>query len=279
MRLHLQWSALLIAVFVAFTVVAQPSGLAAAAEPSLQPNASVAATALKYDGTYQGECWGFVKRVVFEATGRQMGFDYRQGFFDGGAIEVTLADAQAGDVIQFADDSNTEPWADYPGLHTAIILDRTSTTTFDIVDSNSEWDGIVHTRQSYSPVDEAAMKGLSFHIYRFPGGGTPAAPTSQTLSTPTSGQQVAATVATPNDCLNLRDAASTSAAIRACMPDGTTLAVLGSQPDSSGRTWANVVTPFGSGWAAGEYLVPVAPASADEPASQADAKRTPADPS
>lgn len=269
MRIRLQWSALLIAVFVAFTVVAQPGGRAAAIEPSLQPNAAMAATALKYDGTFQGECWGFVKRVVREATGREMGFDYRQGFFDGGAIEVTLAEAQVGDVIQFADDNNTEPWADYPGLHTAIILERTSTTTFDIVDSNSQWDGIVHTRQDYSPLDEAAMKGLAFHIYRFPGGGT-TAPSGEAASTPASGQQALATVATPNDCLNLRTGPSTSTEIQACMPDGTTLTVVGSQLDSDGRTWATVITPFGAGWAAADYLAMVAPASADEPPTQPD---------
>lgn len=260
--------ALVATLAVTLLIMARPTGHAAAESPSLNPNANVATVALKYDGTYQGECWGFVKRVVLEATGRQMGFDYRQGFFDGGAIEVSLADAQVGDVIQFADDRDTSPWASYPGLHTAIILDRTSTTTFNIIDSNSEWDGVVHIRPNYDPINEAAMKGLEFHIYRFPGGGTPAATTGQTVSASASSQQTPATVVTPNDCLNLRDAADTSSNILACMPDGTTLALTGGQTVNGGRTWANVVTPYGTGWVAADYLAPAPPASADQPATQ-----------
>jgi len=268
MTIRPRWTALVVALAVTLVVLARPAGHAAAEVPSLNPNASVAMTALRYDGTYQGECWGFVKRVVREATGQQMGFDYRQGFFDGGAIEVTLADAQVGDVIQFTDDSNTGPWADYPGLHTTIILQRTSASAFNVIDSNSQFDGIVRIRQGYDPVNEAAMKGLSFHIYRFPGGGTSTAPAGQTLSTPALSQQTPATVATPNDCLNLRDKGDPSASILACMPDGTTLALTGGQTQNGGRTWANVVTPYGTGWVAAEYLAPVTPASADEPASQ-----------
>ena len=260
--------ALVATLAVTLLIMARPTGHAAADSPSLNPNANVATVALKYDGTYQGECWGFVKRVVLEATGRQMGFDYRQGFFAGGAIEVSMADAQVGDVLQFADDSDTSPWASYPGLHTAIILDRASTTAFNIIDSNSEWDGVVRIRQNYNPVDEAAMKGLTFHIYRFPGGGTPAATTGQTVSASASSQQTPATVVTPNDCLNLRDAAETSSNILACMPDGTTLALTGGQTVNGGLTWASVVTPYGTGWVAADYLAPAPPAIADQPATQ-----------
>lgn len=266
-----RWPALIAALLLTLVVISRPIGHAAAAQPSLNPNPNVAATALKYEGSYQGECWGFVKRVVREATGEQMSFDYRQAFFDGGAIEVSLADAQVGDVIQFTDDSNTAAWADYPGLHTAIILTRTSENVFTVIDSNSEFDGIVRIREGFAPISQAAMKGLSFHIYRFPGGGTAAtAPAAPTVSAPGFGQQQPATVATPNDCLNLRDIADTSGTIIACMPDGTTLALTGDQAQGSGRTWASVVTPYGAGWVAADYLIPVTSASADEPASQSD---------
>lgn len=72
------------------------------------------AAAVRYDGTWQGECWAFVKKVVREATGQEMGFDYRQGYFDAGATEVTVATAQPGDIIQIANDFNSGPNADYP---------------------------------------------------------------------------------------------------------------------------------------------------------------------
>lgn len=273
MTIRRRWTAPVAALAVTLIILARPAGHAAAELPSLNPNVGVATTALKYDGTYQGDCWGFVKRVVREATGQQMGFDYRQGFFDGGAIEVTLADAQAGDVIQFADDSDNGPRADYPGLHTAIVLQSTSAGMFDVIDSNSQWDGIVRVRHGYDPIGEAALKGLSFHIYRFPGGGTSTATTTtgQTVSTPAFSQQVPATVATPNDCLNLRETGDPTATTLACLPDGTRVALTGRQNESGGRTWASVITPYGTGWVALEYVSVTTPASADEPASQAEA--------
>jgi len=273
MPIRRRWTATVAALVMTLIILARPAGHAAAEVPSLNPNAGVATTALKYDGTYQGDCWGFVKRVVREATGRQMGFDYRQGFFDGGAIEVSLADAQAGDVIQFADASDTGPWADYAGLHTAIVLQRTSAGVFDVIDSNSQWDGIVRVRPGYDPISEATLKGLSFHIYRFPGGGTSTATTTigQTVSTPAFSQQVPATIATPSDCLNLRETGDPSATVLACLPDGTQVALTGGQTESGGRTWASVVTPYGTGWVALEYVSVTTPASADEPAIQAEA--------
>jgi hypothetical protein len=72
----------------------------------------IVATAQKYLGTQQGQCWTFVQKVVLEATGQKMGFDYRQGFFDAGAIEVDAASAQAGDIIQIDNDADTAPDAD-----------------------------------------------------------------------------------------------------------------------------------------------------------------------
>src|SRR5690349_17467585 len=91
-------------------------------QASADTNGPIASTALQYLGTHGGQCWTFMQQVVLEATGRQIGFDYRQGFFEAGAIEVTADQAQNGDIIQIASDANTSPSASYAGLHTAIIL-------------------------------------------------------------------------------------------------------------------------------------------------------------
>src|SRR5690348_7796343 len=139
---RLALAAILVAIVAALSMSARPHTVEAA--PAAQN--PIVTTALSYDGTYQGECWVFVKKVVLEATGRQMGFDYRQGFFDAGAVEVSTAAAQPGDIIQIADDNDTSPDASYNGLHTAIILVNHGDGTFDVIDSNRDFDGVVHQR-------------------------------------------------------------------------------------------------------------------------------------
>ncbi|MFQ5382533.1 MAG: hypothetical protein ACE5EF_13070, partial [Dehalococcoidia bacterium] len=120
-----------------------------AASRAAAPDHPLVARAFEDLGTYQGECWPWVRQVVADSLGVRMGFDYRQGFFDAGAVEVHLAEAAPGDVIQLADDSYTNPDADYPGLHTAIIVSVEGPGTFEVIDSNSQWDGIVRTRSGY----------------------------------------------------------------------------------------------------------------------------------
>src|SRR3972149_6542303 len=132
----------LAAILVAFVAIIAAVVLAQGATATTPSNA-IAERAIRDLGSWQGECWQWMKNVVSEATGQTVGLDYRQGFFDAGAIEVSIADAGPGDIVQLASDSWTSPDADYSGLHTAIILESNGDGTFDVIDSNQLWDGIV----------------------------------------------------------------------------------------------------------------------------------------
>lgn len=251
----------LAAILVAFVAVLAFS-LAAAparAEALPQPMNPIAATALSYDGTYQGECWIFVKMVVKEATGRNMGFDYRQGYFDAGGVEVTVANAQAGDIIQIASDSDTSPDASYAGLHSAIVLENLGGGLFNVIDSNQNFDGVVHQRPNYNPGALAARSGLQYHIYRITG------------SAPTTAPRLAAAVPsvpavplsfhlgdrlitnTPGDVLNIRTSPNGSA-LDFKFADGTRVTVTGEAVAAGAHTWVKVSNGLRDGWVASEYL-------------------------
>jgi hypothetical protein len=210
--------------------------------------------ALRDLGTYQGDCWPWVKRVIFDATGRTMGFDYREGFLEAGAVEVSASEAAAGDVIQVARDSWTSPDADYPGLHTAIVIRNHGDGTFDAIDSNQLWDGVVRLRPGYDPYGQAAANGLQVHIYRFPvdGGAAPRGGSS-TAGTGTFTQGELARTNTPGDCLRLRTAPGGE--IIQCLADGTRVTVIEGPVRQLGLDWYRVATPVGDGWMAGQYLL------------------------
>lgn len=258
-----------IALFLLLLVALAPVALARTTTPASAsaPNGPIVSTALKYLGTHGGQCWTFMKEVVAEATGRNVGFDYRLGFFEAGAIEVSASEATNGDIIQIASDANTSPSASYPGLHTAIIIDNLGGGVFDAIDSNQNWDEMVNLRPNYDPYARAASYGLQVHIYRIPGGGPD--------GTPVNAEPVAsgdtATVAT--SCLNLRTSASLAGTKVSCLPAGTTVTVTGGPVDADGYTWVPVSTPSGSGWVASEFLQRssgsgTTAAAAPEPASQ-----------
>lgn len=223
---------------------------------SAEANGPIAATALQYVGTHGGQCWTFMQQVVFEATGRHVGSDYRQGYFDAGAVEISPDEAANGDIIQIADDNDTSPWASYPGLHTAIILKNLGGHRFDAVDSNQNWDEMVHLRPGYDPYAAAARYGLQVHIYRISGDVTAAAPTFAV------GDR--ATVSADPGCLNLRGRAALAGSILDCLPSGTAATIVDGPVSADGFVWVKVETARGSGWVAARYLVH---ASGDAPAS------------
>jgi hypothetical protein len=226
---------------------------AQAGAPSYGP---IASTALKYLGTHGGQCWEFARAVVKEATGRTIGFDYRQGYFEAGAIEVSAAEARDGDLIQLARDSDTSPDADYPGLHTAIILENLGNGRFNAIDSNQNWDEMVGLRPGYAPYEIARLyPGLAVHIYRIPGGpGNAAAPAPLQPGD-------RARVNTPGDVLNLRSAPGLGAPISARLQDGLEVTIVGGPEESGGYRWLQVNTPSGTGWVADAYLVRVTTAA------------------
>ncbi|MEX2372807.1 MAG: hypothetical protein WD800_03310, partial [Dehalococcoidia bacterium] len=112
-------------------------------------------TATGYLHQVEGQCFPWVRRVVEQATGDRMGFGYRDGYIAGGAVEVPVSDVRAGDVIQIADDANLGPNASYPGLHTAIVIAWQDDGRLLVIDSNSQWDGVVRLRADYDPVAAA----------------------------------------------------------------------------------------------------------------------------
>lgn len=270
-----QHRAALAAILVAVVATFALTSTSAVAAPS--PSNPVALKALSYDGTWQGECWQFVKKVVREATGNEMGFDYRQGYYDAGGYEVGGPVAQPGDIIQIVSDANSGPDADYPGLHSAIIVEVLGNGVFNVVDSNQNWDGMVHLRPDYDPAAIAASRGLNFHIYRIPvgpnvpkvapslSGGRPAPPPPQPGQLLNVGD--AAVVYTPGDVLNLRSGPGRDYGIIARLAHGTSVTILSATQARDGLTWVKVSTAFGEGWVATDYLSkdtskPAAPSSA-----------------
>ena len=275
-------AAILVAVVATLTLTAGHAIAAPAAASS-----PVASTALVYHGTWQGECWQFVKKVVREATGNEMGFDYRQGFFDAGASEVSLAAAQPGDIIQIASDRNTSADADYPGLHTAIILEVLGGGAFRIIDSNQNYDGMVRQRDNYNPSVAAARWGLQFHIYRIPVGPSAPKPAPSLTNTgvtaaptpPSPGQVLAAgdsaVVYTPGDILFLRPGPGRDTGELAKLQHGTAVTVISSPVSNGGLMWVKVSTTSGEGWVAAAFLSKETPKPATPSAAGAIAPLLP----
>jgi hypothetical protein len=120
---------------------------------STQNYGAIAKTALSMLHQQRGQCFPWVRGVVQSALGRVMGNDYHHGYLQAGGIEVPLVSARNGDIIQVTNPANTAWDADYPGLHTAIVLDNLGNGKFRVIDSNSEYDGVVRVRDNYNPAE------------------------------------------------------------------------------------------------------------------------------
>lgn len=263
---------------VALVVLAALSAIGSLAPARAQtPTGNIIAdTALKYLGTKQGQCWIFVQKVVKEA-GYDIGFDYIYGFLDHGAVEIRPEEARAGDIIQIIDDDDHGPFADYPGMHTAIVLTNYGNGKYEVVDSNYDWTETV-SRHDYDPFESVKRvhqqypgRTLEVHFFRYPDDGAPnprpaptpvpAEPTDPTDWAPGD----TAVVVTDGDCLNFRTAPSLGAEnVRTadgrpiCFRDGTRLSVLSSPTAGSGLLWLKVRTEDGrEGWVAAQYLAKI----------------------
>ncbi len=241
-----------------------------------QSSSPIVDAAMRQLGTHGGQCWTFMREIVAEATGRQVGFDYRQGFVEAGAVEVSAEDAVAGDIIQIASDANTSPWASYSGLHTAIVIENLGGGEFNAIDSNQNWDEMVALRPGYDPYAAAARYGLQVHIYRIPTGSGRAGDAIPAASTATDwAAGDTAAVAAGGDCLNLRDAPALGARRIRCIPSGASVIAAGPAVAADGFVWLEVDSPQGHGWVAAKYLSRTAtaspPVSASEPPALATA--------
>lgn len=252
---HTRPAALVLSGLVLLLLIVLPAR--AQQEDRLPAGDAIIQAAMPHIGTHGGQCWTFVRQVVQEAMGRSLGFDYRQGYFEAGAVEVTLEDAIPGDIIQIADDAHTDMSASYLGLHTAIVLENFGGGVFTVIDSNSQWDEMVRIRENYNPRASAGRyAGMNVRVYRFGGEGTIPESAARTVE-PTSPAGVGDTarVAAGGDCLNLRSGAGTGSQVVTCLPHGTQLRVI-SEPVVAGvLSWVQVETPDGlTGWVATTYL-------------------------
>lgn len=240
-------AAILVACVAAVSLLSSPTPSYAA------PTHPIAVRALEDLGSWQGECFIWMKKVVYEATGKQVGFGYRDGYLEAGGIEVSISEAREGDIIQIVSDDWDGPGADYNGLHTAIILENNGDGTFDAIDSNQKWDGIVRLRPNYDPAAAARSRGIDFHIYRITG----EAPSGERIAAPTP-EVVAkgdrATVNTPGECLRMRT--EPGGAIVNCLPHGSEVVIVSAPVVALGTQWVEVQTSGGTGWMASQYLQP-----------------------
>ncbi len=199
-----------------------------------------------------GECFPWVRQVVYEATGRMIGVDYRLGYLQAGAVEIPIAEARNGDVIQLINDAKTDPNADYPGMHTAIVLESQGAGKFRVVDSNFRLDHIVRVHDDYDPkVHAASRPNITAHAYRFPVGGGPGVPA---VSTAPLAPGNTAEVMADGDCLRLRVTASLGGFVLGCLATGTRVTVLPERTDADGLGWRRVTGNGLTGWAADRYL-------------------------
>lgn len=251
---------------LAFGLVFAPAAPASAATTVNGPSAAAAltSTAIASLGKFEGECFPFVQRVVKSVLGKSIGSDYRLGYLQAGAVEVTLAAAQAGDVIQLIDDRNTSPSADYPGMHTAIVMENYGGGKFRVVDSNASYDGVVRVRDYEPRSITLRYPYISIHVYHLIDTPVPAngivppgsssGGTTVTAPVPlTPGAQ--AVVAADGDCLRVRAVPALSGATLTCMPTGASITIAGGTAEADGYKWLRITGPSGtSGWAVEQYL-------------------------
>jgi hypothetical protein len=187
-------------------------------------------------------------------------------------VEVPLNSAQHGDIIQLVDDRNTSPGADYPGLHTAIVLDNLGGGKFRVVESNVNFDGMVSIRESFDPVAGARRySNISVHVYRLPG--SPVRASAVQPGGAVTGPAipiapgVTAIIMADGDCLRVRAAAGLSATVLGCVATGSRVTVTQVGSEADGFHWSRVSAGAIGGWVADKYLRGVATEAASAPSA------------
>ncbi len=226
---------------------------------------AIAQQALAAVDQYRGECFPWVRSVVQAAIGRTIGSDYHGGYLQAGAAEVPLLNAHDGDVIQIANPGITSGSVNYPGLHTAIVLDNYGDGSFRVIDANRDFDGVVHIRDQYTPSEMVARyPGLVVRVYRFDRNGSvavtapaasssaPSQPVPARSELPAPGSAV--TIAADGDCLRIRSAAGLNGVVVGCLPSGARVTVTQQGPTADGYQWVQVAAGALEGWVAANYL-------------------------
>ena len=271
--------------------LARPAPASAATIPNPQDYGVIVRTALAHVDQYGGQCFPWVRSIVQAAIGRTIGFDYNLGYLEAGAVEVPLGSARDGDVIQITNPAITEPTANYPGLHTAIVMDNLGGGEFRVVDSNMNYDEMVHIREGYRPAELVTRgPGLVVRVYRFdaaPGSAStnpPAPPSTASSASSATGATVTApggevpapgasvTIAADGDCLRMRGVAGLSGTVLGCLPTGARATVTQAGPATDGYQWVQIAAGALRGWVAADYLA-IGP---DGPSTPAIAETSPA---
>ncbi len=264
---HLSFLAAAMVAALALTVV-----MTSPARASTTPGASgsltnVVSVAMNSLHQWEGECFPWVRRVIAAATGRTIGWDYRLGYLEAGATEIGLDEVRSGDVIQFANDAATGPSVSYPGLHTAIVMENHGGGSLTVIDSNSQWDGVVRIRTGYQPITQAARyEGITARAYRFPGVAEGAFPLQIPSDTLTVGGT--AIVSADGDCLRMRSVAGLGGVVLTCLPHGSAVTVLESVSSTDGFVWRQVSALGRIGWVAEQYLQGIETAPGAPPPQQ-----------
>ncbi|MFA7249097.1 MAG: SH3 domain-containing protein [Dehalococcoidia bacterium] len=252
--------ALLVVLAALSLTLVRSEGASAQTASASQNYGAIARTALAAVNQQRGECFLWVRAVVQAAVGRTIGYDYHAGYLQAGGIEVPLATARDGDLIQIANPASTSANVDYPGLHTAIVLDNLGGGKFRVIDSNMNFDGIVHIREDYVPTEIAARyPGLVVRVYRIEGTPAPVspitvAPAPRPAITTVPAPGAAVSVAADGDCLRVRSAPGLSGTVLGCLPTGAGARVTQSGPEVDGYHWVQVSSGGLTGWVAAEYL-------------------------
>ena len=253
----------------------RPTAVEAQTAPATtQSYGVIARTALAALNQQRGECFLWVRAVVQSAIGRTVGYDYHAGYLQAGGVEVPLASARDGDIIQITNPANTAGNAEYPGLHTSIVLDNLGAGKFRVIDSNANLDGIVRIREQYNPAElSARYPGLVLRVYRLPGApgvtipvvASPP-PVGPTGTLPALGTTV--TIAADGDCLRVRSAAGLAGSVLGCLPSGAQATIKQSGPTADGYRWVQVSAGLLTGWVAADYLSTVTASSPGTPAAR-----------
>ncbi|MFN8104267.1 MAG: hypothetical protein U0U69_07370 [Acidimicrobiia bacterium] len=184
-RQRILMSLLLVFAFAGATFAIQGTAARAWAFPAQQ----IAERARSYGiGTREGQCKVFAQNVVNSVlvangiSARVGGYGSPGGAYFGayqnaGGTLIGTNDGQPGDLIQTINPAQRN--SDYPtwnGLHTAIIVARTSTQgTYVVRDSNWNLDEKV-SEHSWAPASYAVARGAAAYVWRFGNVGSPPPP-------------------------------------------------------------------------------------------------------